>query len=434
MNKNIVISSTLMVVFLGAGMLTGYFIPKINQEQQEEYDTLLSDLQELNEEYSDLLGDYNNLEANFTELQAKYDILIEDNATLTEEYNDLLSAYTLLNETYFVLLEEFNILTDELSTLQVDYDDLLEVYNQLDTLYSQLELNYLLLETQYNILSQQWDTLATWIRGMTLPAQYMVFAEAVRRYYFEDYYLGLAIDESTFWYQATRFARDIVLHDSQNFVNPLLEGYWFSEVSNALVDCLRYGNRTEILALYIFWAVFYDWLPNWGGWALSGNELNDIDTIVDWCIDEIDYEYDTDISWGQESPYWDYFKFPVETTFRTMGDCEDQAILCAAYLESCGFETALAMFHDAEYPGGLYHGTLLVHIEDTASYFDSYSASLWSLGGYDPYEGYTWCWLDPTWDTPFGTKPAWLQYYSDNGITWDDFTLAFCDLDGVISL
>ncbi|GAG55124.1 unnamed protein product, partial [marine sediment metagenome] len=32
---------------------------------------------------------------------------------------------------------------------------------------------------------------------------------------------------------------------------------------------------------------------------------------------------------GQENPVWDYFKFPVETAFRTMGDCEDQAILDA---------------------------------------------------------------------------------------------------------
>ena len=95
-----------------------------------------------------------------------------------------------------------------------------------------------------------------------------------------------------------------------------------------------------------------------------------------------------------------------------MGDCEDQAILCAAYLESCGYETALAIFHDAENPnfeGGFYHGALLVHIEDTTAYYATYSASLWSLGGYDPYEGYTWCWLDTTWDTPFGTKPGWLQ-------------------------
>ncbi len=433
MNKNLVIGSTMMVVFLGAGMLTGYFIPKNNQEQQEEYDTLLSDFQELNDEYSNLLGDYNNLEANFTELQKKYNILIEDNATLTEEYNELLSAYTLLNETYFLLLEEFDILTDELSTLQVDYDDLLEVYNQLDTLYSLLELNYSLLETKYNILSQQWDTLATWIRGMTLPAQYMVFAEAVRRYYFEDHYVQdrwSTGNVSGYYYEVSRFMRDVVLHDSQ--IAGMLEGSWFPEVSNALTDCLIYGNSTEQLAFNCFYWAFWPWLPNWNGYGLSGNELNDIDTIVDWCINEIDYEYDTDITWGQESYYWDYIKFPVETAFRTMGDCEDQALLCAAYLESCGFETMLAGFHDAEYPGGLYHRVLLVEITDKDAFFWKHPFGI--LWGFSFASENWWCFIDTTWDVPFGSRPGWMQHYVNYGFYTEDVTFAVCDIDGVITL
>jgi len=45
-----------------------------------------------------------------------------------------------------------------------------------------------------------------------------------------------------------------------------------------------------------------------------------------------------------------------------------------------------------------------------------------------------WCWLDTTWDTPFGTDPGWMQYYVDNGLTLDDVTFAKCDLDGAVSL
>ena len=33
-----------------------------------------------------------------------------------------------------------------------------------------------------------------------------------------------------------------------------------------------------------------------------------------------------------------------------MGDCEDQAILAATYLESCGFEIAFATSHDPDHP------------------------------------------------------------------------------------
>ncbi len=377
MKKNMLMGS-LMLGFLCVGGLTGYLVTDLTGG---DYDTLLLDFQELKKDYDALLENYNILSGNNSELEEDYGVLYED-------YNYLLSCY---NE----------------------------------------------LEVRYNTLLQEWNILATWIKGMILPAQYLVFTEAVRRYYFEEYYLDLAIDTSTYWYEFTRFCRDIVLHDSQ-IEGSLLAGSWFPEVSNALADCLKYGSQTEELAFDIFYWTFYPWIPNWNGFGLSGNELNDIDTIVDWCIDEIDYEYDTDIIEGQETPYWDYAKFPVETAFRTLGDCEDQAMLCSAYLESCGFETALAMFHDAENPefeGGFYHATLLVHIEDISNFqFWHPLCPLWNLGDIDPYEGFTWCWLDPTWDVSFTSRPGWMQYYRNNGINDDDLTGAICDLDGAISL
>ena len=373
-SKNIIAISVLTIISLGFGASTIYFITQNNSEGQKS--TLLED-------YDALLEEYNQLYDNYTELKETYDILVENNIILTNDYTDLVDAY--------------NDLVDD-----------------------------------YNLLLQQYQSFCEWIKGMILPAQYMVFAEAVRRYYFDDFYISLSTDLSSYWYQFARFCRDIVLHDSQPFENQV--DYWFSDVSNAFYDCLRYDSRTPLLAWRTFRDVFDYW--HWGE-DYYVPQLTYAPQYVQCCIDSISYEYDDDITEFREEFDLDYIKFPVETAFRTMGDCEDQAILCAAYLESCGYETALAIFHDAENPnfeGGFYHGTLLVHIEDTTAYYDTYSAGLWSLGGYDPYEGYTWCWLDTTWDTPFGTKPGWLQYYSDNGITWDDFTLALCDLDGDISL
>ena len=376
----------MIVVFLSVGVLTGYLIPRDNQAQ---YDTLLSDFQELNEEYNELLNNYNIVSGSYNDA--------------IDEYNELMMDY---------------------NNLEGDYDDLYDLYEELLSLFS--------------ILQQYYIGVTEVISQMVLPAQYMVFAEAVRRYYFEDYYLQDTWNTgnvSGYLAEFTRFTRDIVLHDSQ--IDTSLVGSWFPEVSEAFSDCLKYGNQTEILALDTFYNVYCDWLPYWGATS-SGNELDDINTIVQWCIDEIDYEFDIDIVVGQESPLWDYVKFPVETAFRTLGDCEDQAMLCVAYLESMGYETTLAAFHDAENPeieNGFNLRNLLVHIEDIEAFQSIYpTCHLWSLGGYDPYEGYTWCWLDTTWDVSFGSEPGWMQYYLDNGLTYEDVTFAVCDLDGAICL
>jgi hypothetical protein len=268
----------------------------------------------------------------------------------------------------------------------------------------------------------------------------MVFAEAVRRYYFEDYYVQNKWAEgniSGYWTEFTRFCRDVILHDSQIGYSPL-EGSWFPDVSNALADCLRYGSQTEYLAYRTFWDVFYPWILNWGNWMLPPDDLDAIAQVTQWCIDNIDYEYDSTITTIQEPYGWDYIKFPVETAFRTMGDCEDQAMLCAAYLESCGFETAMALFHDDDHPtlGGFYHGVLRVHIEDPIAFTLKYPlCSLWRMAeNIDPYwPDYTWVWVDPTWDVPFGSEPTWLLPYKITGISYTDMTVAICDLNGAVS-
>ncbi|MHA1435300.1 MAG: transglutaminase-like domain-containing protein [Candidatus Heimdallarchaeota archaeon] len=319
--------------------------------------------------------------------------------------NNIASLNTEIQE----LLDEYEILDDDISDLEAEFASLQNDYDALVILY--------------NTILAELNAIKDYISNLILPAQYNVFAEAVRRYYLPTY-----LDQPTtkeFYMGYAEFCRDIILHDSNQYNS-------FSTVSNAFSDCLRYGSDSMYLAYYIMYNTFYDWLPNWAGYGLTGNEFTDLDTIIDWCIDEIEYEYDSDITVGQYSPTWDYPKFSIETAFRTMGDCEDQAILTAAYLESCGFETAMAMHHDPAHPslGSFYHGTLLVHIEDTTLYNTLYpSNALWNLGSADPYTGYTWSWLDTTWDVPFGTRPSWLVGYS---ITFDILSLAICDNGGAI--
>jgi hypothetical protein len=143
--------------------------------------------------------------------------------------------------------------------------------------------------------------------------------------------------------------------------------------------------------------------------------------IHQWVVDNIDYEYDSDITDNTYQP-WDYIKLPVETAYRTMGDCEDQAILDAAFLRSCGFQVAVGVFHDNNHPtiGFFRHAVLWINMDfngdgdiNDPGENPPTSNIWWGLQGSAP----TWLCLDPTWDVSLGITPGWLQDYFDNGIT-----------------
>ncbi|NPD90441.1 MAG: hypothetical protein HGN29_17140 [Asgard group archaeon] len=403
------------------------------------YQDLLNTYNILVSDNSDLLDEYDNLLADYNLLQNEYDYLLADYNSLVINYNSLFDSFISLQNSYDALTNDFNV-------LQSEYDDLYNLYLALESDYLTLESEYSLLQTEYDLLNANYNTLLNdyallqnyadnleielnalkdYIRTLILPLQYSVFAEAVRRYYM-PLYLNNQPTTKDFYMACTEYFRDVILHDSWQENS-------FQTVSNAFSDCLKYGSDTMSLADYIMYWTFWDWLPSWG--IDIGYNLGYIPTILQWCIDEIDYEYDTDITDGQDSPSWDYLKFPVETAFRTLGDCDDQAMLASAYLESCGFETAITFIHDPAHPvyGSFYHAALLVHIEDTTEYYSSYSAPLWRLGSVDPYydEGYTWCWLDPTWDIPFGDVVPWVDDYGGS-MSLDIFSIAICDIDGAI--
>jgi len=394
-----------------SGVLASYY------DVNEKYQNLTEDYGDLNETYYILTGNYTELQGDYNDLSINYAKLIIDYNELQQNHTDLQSQYDNLLINYQTLQENYNNLSNDYNLLLDDYNELLDDYNDLSN--------------QYDYLNDSYNTLKTYINTLILPVQYLVFAEAVRRYYMPLYLVDGMSDKE--WYiGCVKLCRDMIIHDAWAINS-------FEMVSNAFSDCLKFGNDTMYLAFYIMYMNFYSWLPNWWGWGLSGvDNLTDIDTVHQWCVDEIDYEYDIDITFDQENQTWDYFKFPVETAFRTMGDCEDQAMLDAAYLQSCGFETAIAINHDPDHPmftGDFCHGSLLVHIEDTADFYSRYpsgtsqpNGTLWNLGGIDPYEGFTWCWLDPTWNVPFGYRPEWLEHYIDTGFTWDIISIAICNL------
>lgn len=215
----------------------------------------------------------------------------------------------------FVIIDnKYNNLSDDYDNLTGDYENMSEKYNELLNIYQILTGDYNTLFDNYQDLQNSYDAVCSKIKQSILQIQYSIFAEAVRRYYM-DIYLD-AYSEKTYWRHFAELCRDIILHDSSQFNS-------FSIVSNAFSNALIFRSNTMYLANYIMYYSFYDWLPNWNGYGLIENELTDIDTIVNWCINEIDYEYDLDITVGQDYFNWDYIKFPVENAFRTMGDCED---------------------------------------------------------------------------------------------------------------
>ena len=324
----------------------------------------------------------------------------------------------------------------------IEFVDVQLILDTYDDEHKELMYNYRILTGDYDVIFDNQDDLEVaynsvcgMIKQAILPVQYSIFAEAVRRYYMPIYIDGLTRKEVFIGY--AEFCRDIILHDSGQYNA-------FSDVSDAFSDALKFGRDTMALANFTM-SINFDWSNIIDYWGLdelvSYNNLFSIDIIVQNCIDEIDYEYELHITYTNytcfDDLYYyinDYIKFPVETAFRTMGDCEDQAILVSAYLESCGFETMFAAFHDPNHPTleSLYHGVLLVNIDDINDFYSKYpSGSLWSFG--NDINNNSWCFIDTTWDVPFGSNPSWLQDYIEfGGITTENITIIYSDINGIV--
>jgi hypothetical protein len=322
--------------------------------------------------------------------------------------------------------------------------------------YVGLYASYEQLQSDYDALFASFTTIGDWLSQQIQPIKACYFGEAVRRYYL-PIYLEESQGTNIYWLNFTKFMSDVVYFSSGwhswgnqphssgggaasggpwlfgnviNLINESLDGFFDSHWAWAEYE-LNFRVMRDI------WGASGWMEPVWNNgthdieiwWGdMPYSQWNDYrwecpSAIHQWVVDNIGYEYDTDITQHQDWSAWDYIKFPVETAFRTMGDCEDQAILDASFLRSCGFEVAMGTFHDDNHPvyGSFYHGILWINLDlDGNGVVDSYENTpeneiLWHLAG-GP-EGYTWLLLDPTWDVPFGQTPLWLQHYIDNGIT-----------------
>lgn len=432
---------------------------------QEEYNSLLSDYIQLQSDFDDLQSDYDNLWLNYNTLwaahqalQESYDTLQEEYTDLQNQYNQLLQDYNSLEQDYLTLENEYAILETSYQLLQAQYDachlELTQLqidYETLNTSYLALNASYIQLQANYDALEATFTIIGNWLGQQILPVKACIFGEAVRRYYLPIYLEdALSIGISTYWSNFTRYMADVVYFSSAwhkiygdgiwaNFAD-LHKFDYISNVFSSINDpTMDYLNPESELAYDVMRDIFCasgwmspTWingthiLPIWWGYTDESpyieNRWECPSAIHQWVIDNIEYEYDSEITINQyPDSDWDYIKFPVETAFRTLGDCEDQAVLDAAYLRSCGFEVAVGVWHDDFHPvyGSFYHGTLWINLDlDGNGIIDPdedtpYNEIRWTFDG----SPYTWVALDPTWDTPFGETPAWLQGYIDNGIS-----------------
>lgn len=451
-----------IIIASGLGVSTAVF-GVINMISVNSYNALMEDYEKLSGDYDVLLTNYSgilasyynvneeyqNLTEDYGDLNETYYILTGDNADLQGDYDGLAIKYAKLQSDYDDLFDQFNILQDNYTNLDTQYNNLLIAYNlleeQLDKLndtyqlllgdYNELEDSYNYLNDEYQILLGDYNGLKTAIQQLILPVQYLVFAEAVRRYY-KSIYFGYEYEVGKEYYiDFMEFNRDLILHDSCQ-----KNSFW--NVSNAFSDCLKFGNDTMKLADFIMdinlFNTYYE-SHIWWNYTFS-DQLFGINMIHQWCMDTIEYEIEWDLLQGYENETWFHAKFPVETAFRSGGDFEDIPVLESAVLESCGFETAIAMIFDEDYSLNVMN--LLVYIDDPATFYATYpSCPLWNLGDADPYSGFTWCWLDPKYPwydynggVPFGDVPLYIQYYIDtfNYVSEDVCTIAICDVDGEI--
>jgi len=130
----------------------------------------------------------------------------------------------------------------------------------------------------------------------------------------------------------------------------------------------------------------------------ENESLDQIRIVYDWVNDYLYYVEDEG----------EFPRFSVETLVLGYGDCEDQAIVVSAMLETLGFETALSVIDDED--NDLCHCFCLVRNSGDINYQGTLLQS-------DDYSelGQIWFVLDPAYNHMFSEDPSWMDNYRENG-------------------
>lgn len=226
------------------------------------------------------------------------------------------------------------------------------------------------------------------LRNLPLPVKMLYYYEYVR----QSLPWGLTNPELESYF---------VLHDTGQF-------NYFENIDEELGDIWQTNNSiTEFEeALKIFYNWQWLWKNNFTSYFLFNNLIN-----------RIDYFWDDSFTEGTNRHY-DFAKSAIETIFSGRGDCDDQTILAATFLEASGYETIIGYIGDDNETGvqdDFYHAFLWVKVENFS--YPYLYADLWRFG----VKEYEWLLLDPTWNIEYGYSVDWIIDYDVANFTrWEE--------------
>jgi len=226
---------------------------------------------------------------------------------LKDENDQLDEQLDQLNDDYEDVLGEYGDLSDNYESMNTSYGELDQMYNALISDYHDLEWDYNDLLDDYGVLQSSYNNFDLWQDQVTYY-----------RVYFGDMY---------FWQYATY---DILSHwksmdkdTSEYYMYPIED----MKVLNGFVVYNDNWSLVDQIADEL--------------WKLSENEEDYAEIALEFVHNAIFYMSDLE-STGQD----EYWRYPDETLFDKVGDCEDTAFLYASLLRSKGIPAVLIEYVD----------------------------------------------------------------------------------------
>ncbi|HPR41731.1 MAG TPA: transglutaminase domain-containing protein [Candidatus Methanofastidiosa archaeon] len=279
------------------------------------------------------LAVYVHYEGIISDMGDEIDDLEDDVDDLNDQLDEANESYSALQGDYDDLESDYNALYQSNMTTEQYYDDLVTDYYDLEWQYNSLLDDYSMLQSSYNNFDD-WQDHVTYYRV-----------------YFGDYY---------FWQYATYS----ILSHWKAMEKDTSEYYQYPiDDSDVLNSFVIYNDGWTLIDQIA------DEL-----WDLSGNEEEYAEIALDFVHSAIFYMSDME-STGQE----EFWKYPDETLFDKVGDCEDTAFLYASLLRAKGIPAVLIEYVDHLAVGvgldfiGTYYvfeGKKYFYAETTSNMFD----------------------------------------------------------------
>lgn len=242
-------------------------------------------------------------------------------------------------------------------------------YSDLKSEYQRLEENYLKLDSELSSLKSMRDSLLLRIDQLEgevsslresyndILFQYQV-SEALRiNHLLEDYYDEVRSLKDAPWRERDSYSEQVRLmvelakHSLGRMYWPTLEERFY-ELSGEYSYVVAMRKMSEVLKLT--------------GVGDTDTYVERVEKILNFINKNIHYEND----------YKNKFLAPLETLAFRSGDCDDYAVLAAAFFEKAGINSAIGIFTN----GTVEHAMVLIRLDNLSPYGFHYYQDLTSIG------------------------------------------------------